>query len=123
MAKKRILIVDDAQFMRNILKKILTENGYEIVGEAENADEGVKAYKQLKPDLVTMDICMPNKSGIEAIKEIKAIDENAQILVCSALGQELLVMEAIQAGAKDFIVKPFKKEQIVETVGKILGKQ
>jgi len=120
MAKNTCLIVDDAQFMRNILKKILTSNGYKVVAEAENADGGVEAYKKHKPDFVTMDICMPNKSGIEAIKDIASYDDDAKILVCSALGQELLVMEAIQAGAKDFIVKPFKSEKIVETLGKVL---
>jgi len=118
---KKILIVDDAQFMRNILKKIFTAGGYEVVAEAENADDGVKAYQKTKPDMVTMDICMPNKSGIEAIKDITKQDVNAKILVCSALGQELLVMEAIQAGAKDFIVKPFKKEKILDTIQKVLS--
>lgn len=116
---KNILIVDDAKFMRNILKKILEGAGYNIIGEAETADEGIKLYSDKKPDFVTMDICMPNKSGIEAIKEIKKFDNNANILVCSALGQELLVMEAIQAGAKDFIVKPFKKDKILKTVKKL----
>jgi two-component system chemotaxis response regulator CheY len=118
----KVLIVDDAQFMRNILKKIFVNNKYEVVGEAENADAGVAAYKRLKPDVVTMDICMPNKSGIEAIREIIKFDKNAKILVCSALGQELLVMEAIQAGAQDFIVKPFKQEKIIETMDKIMAK-
>ena len=118
----KVLIVDDAQFMRNILKKIFINNKYEVVGEAENADAGVQAYKRLKPDVVTMDICMPNKSGIEAIRDIIKADKNAKILVCSALGQELLVMEAIQAGAQDFIVKPFKQEKIIETMEKIISK-
>jgi two-component system chemotaxis response regulator CheY len=118
--KATILIVDDAQFMRNILKKIFTAGGYEVVAEADNADDGVKAYVKSQPDLVTMDICMPNKSGIEAIKDITKADNKAKILVCSALGQELLVMEAIQAGAKDFIVKPFKKDKILETIQKVL---
>ena len=118
--EKTCLIVDDAQFMRNILKKILSQNGYKVVAEAENADQGVEAYKNHKPDVVTMDICMPEKSGIEAIKEIFAYDKDALILVCSALGQELLVMEAIQAGAKDFIVKPFKAEKILETLEKVM---
>ena len=114
------MIVDDAQFMRNILKKIFTAGGYDVVAEADNADDGVKAYVKSQPDLVTMDICMPNKSGIEAIKDITKVDNKAKILVCSALGQELLVMEAIQAGAKDFIVKPFKKDKILETIQKVL---
>jgi two-component system, chemotaxis family, chemotaxis protein CheY len=117
----KVLIVDDAQFMRNILKKIFTSNTYDVIGEADTADAGVQAFKKLKPDIVTMDICMPNKSGIEAIKDIIKADKTAKILVCSALGQELLVMEAIQAGAKDFIVKPFKKEKIIETIEKVLA--
>ncbi len=117
---KRVLIVDDAKFMRGILRKILESEKYDIVGEGETADDGIKKYSELKPDLTTMDICMPNKSGIDAIKEIIKGDKNAKILVCSALGQELLVMEAIQLGAKDFVVKPFKKEKIVETVKKVL---
>ena len=118
---KKILIVDDASFMRKILKKILSGQGYEIIAEAEDADTGIDAYKKNQPDLTTMDICMPKKSGIEAIKEIKEFDKKANILVCSALGQELLVMEAIEAGAKDFIVKPFKKDDIIETVQKVLS--
>ena len=117
---KRILIVDDAIFMRNILKKILVEHGYEIVGEAENSDAGVQAYKDTMPDMVTMDICMPEKSGMEAIKEIIQYDENAKILVCSSLGQELLVMESIELGAKDFLVKPFKKAKLIDVVSTIL---
>jgi two-component system chemotaxis response regulator CheY len=119
----KILIVDDAQFMRNILRKLFESAGHTIVGEAGTADEGVEEYAKLKPDIVTMDICMPNKSGIDAIKEIVKLDKNAKILVCSALGQELLVMEAVQAGAKDFIVKPFKKEKIIEVMEKIHAKK
>lgn len=106
--------------MRNILKKIFESEGHQIIGEANNADTGVEAYKKLKPDLTTMDICMPNKSGIEAIKLIRKFDNKANILVCSALGQELLIMEAIEAGARDFVVKPFKKEKILETLTKIV---
>ena len=118
-----ILIVDDAQFMRNILKKLFESSGHNVVGEAGTADDGVSDYMKLKPDVVTMDICMPNKSGIDGIKEIIKNDKDAKILVCSALGQELLVMEAIQAGAKDFIVKPFKKEKIVEVMEKVLTRE
>ncbi|UYP44113.1 Chemotaxis protein CheY [Candidatus Lokiarchaeum ossiferum] len=116
----KILIVDDAKFMRNILVKILTANGHQIVGEADSANEGIEKFKELSPDLVTMDICMPDKSGMEAIKEIIEIDPNAKIVVCSSLGQELMVMEAIQMGAKDFIVKPFKKEKLAEMINKIV---
>ncbi|MHA1340348.1 MAG: response regulator [Promethearchaeota archaeon] len=118
---KKVLIVDDAKFMRTLIKNILSEEGYEIVGEADNADESIEKYKALKPDLITMDICMPNKSGIEAIKEIMRIDDQAKILVCSALGQEILIMEALKLGAKDFIVKPFKKEKLLEGINKVLS--
>ena len=100
---------------------ILTEGGYDIAAEAADGQEAVEQYRKVSPDVVTMDICMPNKSGIEAIKDINNIDPDAKILVCSALGQELLVMEAIQAGAKDFIVKPFKKEKIIETLEKVIS--
>ncbi len=117
----KILIIDDASFMRKILTKIFIQKGYEVVGEAVDADSGIAAYKEIKPDLVTMDICMPLKSGIEAINEIIAYDKNAKILVCSALGQEILVMEAIEAGAKDFIVKPFKKDKVLQTIEKIIS--
>ncbi len=116
---KKILVVDDAKFMRNILRQIFEATDYEVV-EASTADEGLSQYKKEKPDIVTMDICMPKKSGIEAIKEIMAVDKGARILVCSALGQELMVMEAVKAGAKDFIIKPFKKEQILETLDKVI---
>ena len=117
-----IEIVDDAVFMRNILKRIFTENKFKIITEAETADTGVQAYKEFKPDLVTMDLMMPNKSGLEAIKEIIAFDKDARILVVSSLGQELLMMDAIQLGARDFIVKPFKKEKFLSVVAKIMKK-
>ena len=104
----RILIADDAIFMRMMIKDILTKNGYEIVGEAGTGTEAVLKYQQLKPDLVTMDIVMPEMGGIEAVKSIIKIDPNANILMCSAMGQKALVIEAIQAGAKDFVVKPFQ---------------
>ncbi len=117
----KVLIVDDAEFMRGILKKILLAYGHEIVGEAADANSGIEKYKLLKPDLCTMDICMPDKSGIEAIKEIVEFDSKAKIIVCSSLGQEILVMEAIQVGAKDFVVKPFKKEKLMETIKQVLS--
>ncbi|MHA2000455.1 MAG: response regulator [Promethearchaeota archaeon] len=117
---KTIVITDDASFMRKILSKILIQQNYEIIGQADSANAGIEAYKRLHPDLITMDICMPNKSGLEAIHEIIDFDPDAKILVVSALGQELLVMEAIEAGAKDFVVKPFKKEEIIDCVRKIL---
>jgi len=121
MAKKRVLIVDDAVFMRNMIKDIFSSGEYEIVGEAANGIEAVERYRDLKPDLTTMDIVMPFKSGIEATKEILSEDANAKIIMCSALGQESLVMEAIEAGAADFIVKPFKGEDVIAVVKKVLG--
>ncbi len=116
----RILIADDAIFMRMMIKDILTKNGYEIVGEAGTGTEAVLKYQQLKPDLVTMDIVMPEMGGIEAVKSIIKIDPNANILMCSAMGQKALVIEAIQAGAKDFVVKPFQPSRVLEAVARIL---
>ncbi|MFX1236608.1 MAG: response regulator [Promethearchaeota archaeon] len=122
--KKRVLIVDDAQFTRNILKNIMNKTGFvEIVGEGSNGKEGVELYKKLKPDMVTMDLVMPEKGGIETIEEILKIDPKALIVVVSALGQEALVLEAAKKGAKDFIQKPFKTEQILEVLERILNKK
>ncbi len=122
--KKRVLIVDDAQFTRNILKNIMNKTGFvEIVGEGSNGKEGVELYKKLKPDMVTMDLVMPEKGGIETIEEILKVDPKALIVVVSALGQEALVLEAAKKGAKDFIQKPFKTEQILEVLERILGKK
>lgn len=118
----RILIVDDALFMRNMIKEILKVEGFEIAGEASNGIEAVEKYKDLKPDAVTMDIVMPGKNGIEALKEIKEIDKNAKVIMVSALGQESLVMEALEAGAVDFITKPFKKEKVIQVLKKVLQK-
>ncbi len=119
----RILVVDDALFMRNMLKDIFTRAGYEVVGEAANGVEAVQSYGELRPDLVTMDIVMPLKSGIEALQEITAGDPRAKIIMCSALGQEALVMEAVQAGARDFIVKPFQEDRVLEVVRRAAGKE
>jgi len=116
---KRVLVVDDAAFMRMMIKDILTKNGYEVVGEAANGNEAVEKYKELKPDVVTMDITMPEKDGIAAVKEIMALDSNAVIIMCSAMGQQAMVMEAIQAGAKDFIVKPFQQERVIQALQKV----
>uniref|UniRef100_A0A7C5YEC2 Response regulator n=1 Tax=Fervidobacterium nodosum TaxID=2424 RepID=A0A7C5YEC2_9BACT len=116
----RVLVVDDAAFMRMMLKDILTKAGHEIVGEAANGVEAVEKYKELKPDVVTMDITMPEMNGIDAIKEIKKVDPNATVIVCSAMGQQAMVIEAIQAGAKDFIVKPFQASRVIEAVQKVL---
>ena len=118
---KNILICDDAAFMRMMIKDILTKNGYNIVGEAENGAKAVEKYAELKPDLVLMDITMPEMDGIEALKKIKAADANASIIMCSAMGQQAMVIESIQAGAKDFIVKPFQAERVIEAVKKVVG--
>lgn len=115
---KRVLIVDDAAFMRMMIKDILSKNGYEIAGEAENGQKAVELYKELKPDLVTMDITMPEKDGITAVKEIKQMDASARIIMCSAMGLQMMVMEAIQAGARDFIVKPFQQERVIQALEK-----
>ena len=118
---KKIMIVDDAAFMRMMIKDTLTKNGYEDLLEAADGEIAVQMYKSEKPDLVLMDITMPNKNGLEALKEIKEIDPNAKIVMCSAMGQESMVVEAIRSGAKDFIVKPFKAERVLKTVQGILG--
>jgi two-component system chemotaxis response regulator CheY len=118
---KSILIVDDAAFMRMMIKDILTKNGYEVVGEAEDGSVAINKYKELKPDLVIMDITMPEVDGIQAVKEIKKINADSQIIMCSAMGQQAMVIESIQAGARDFIVKPFQAERVIEAVKKVLG--
>ena len=117
----RVLVVDDAAFMRMMVKDILSKNGYEVVGEAENGMKALEKYQELKPDLVTMDITMPEMDGISAVKEIKKVDPNAKIVMCSAMGQQAMVIEAIQAGARDFIVKPFHADRVLEAVRKAVG--
>lgn len=116
-----ILIVDDAAFMRMMIKDVLSKNGFTICGEAENGAKAIEKFKELDPDLVIMDITMPEVDGIQAVKEIKKISSAAKIIMCSAMGQQAMVIEAIQAGAKDFIVKPFQAERIIEAVKKVLG--
>ena len=118
---KRILIVDDAAFMRMMLKDILTKNGYEVCGEAENGAKALEKYRELKPDLVTMDITMPEMDGIQALKKIKEKDSAASVIMCSAMGQQAMVIESIQSGAKDFIVKPFQADRVLEAVKKVIG--
>ena len=118
---KNILICDDAAFMRMMIKDILTKNGYNIAGEAENGAKAVEKYAELKPDLVLMDITMPEMDGIEALKKIKASDPGASVIMCSAMGQQAMVIESIQSGAKDFIVKPFQADRVVEAVQKVVG--
>lgn len=116
-----ILIVDDAAFMRMMLKDILTKNGFEVIGEAKDGSEALEKYQELKPDLVTLDITMPIVDGITALKNIKAYDSSAKCVMCSAMGQQVLVIESIQAGAKDFIVKPFQADRVIEAVNKALA--
>ncbi|KZL90354.1 response regulator [Clostridium magnum] len=118
---KKVLIVDDAAFMRLTLKTILEKNGFEVIGEAENGAVGIEKYKELKPDLVTMDITMPEMDGIEALKEIKNIDPKSKVIMISAVGQEANVRKSIVLGAKSFIVKPFKNEHVIKTLTKILA--
>ena len=118
---KGVLIVDDAAFMRMMIKDVLTKNDYEVLGEAENGKVAIEKYKELSPDLVIMDITMPEVNGIEAVKSIKENDPEARIVMCSAMGQQAMVIEAIQAGAKDFIVKPFQADRVIEAVKKALS--
>ena len=118
---KSVLICDDAAFMRVMIKDILTKNGYDVAGEAENGLKAVEKYNETKPDLVMMDITMPEMDGIAALKGIKQIDPNAHVIMCSAMGQQAMVIESIQAGAKDFIVKPFQADRVLEAVKKVVG--
>ena len=118
---KKVLIVDDAAFMRMMLKDILTKNDFEVVAEAENGKAGVAAFQKYKPDIITMDITMPEMNGIDAVKAIKAIDPNVKVVMVSAMGQQPMVIEAIQAGANDFIVKPFQPERVIEAITKVLS--
>ena len=118
---KSILICDDAAFMRMMIKDILVKNGYNIAGEAENGVKAVEKYQETKPDLVLMDITMPEMDGIQALKKIKEVDAGANVIMCSAMGQQAMVIEAIQNGAKDFIVKPFQADRVLEAVKKVIG--
>ncbi|MDF2890000.1 MAG: chemotaxis response regulator [Clostridia bacterium] len=117
----RIIIADDAGFMRRMLINILSQGGFEVVGEAENGVQAVELYKQLKPDAITMDITMPEMDGITALKEIIAYDSNAKVVMCSAMGQQFMVVEAIKLGAVDFVEKPFQTEQVVKALHKALN--
>ena len=116
-----VLVCDDAAFMRSLLSDLLVQAGLEVVGEAQTGLEAVDKFRQLKPDLVTMDILMPGMGGIEAVREIIKIDPGARVLVCSAMGEQALVLDAIRAGAKDFIVKPFQPSRVVEAVERVLA--
>ena len=117
---RRILIVDDAAFMRMMLSNILVKQGFTIAGEACDGNDAIAKYNELKPDIVTLDITMPNMDGLQAIKEIKKIDPNAKVIMCSAMGQQAMVIEAIQSGAIDFIVKPFQPERVLEAIKKAM---
>ncbi len=116
-----VLIVDDAAFMRMMLKDILSKNGYEVLGEAENGKVAVSWYEELKPDVVTMDITMTEMDGMTAVKEIKKASPDAKVVMVSAMGQQAMVIEAIQAGAADFIVKPFQPDRVLEALGKAIS--
>ena len=118
---KNILVVDDAAFMRMMIKDILTKNGYNVAGEAENGAKALEKYNEVKPALVLMAITMPEVDGMQALKNIKAADPNAKVIMCSAMGQQAMVIESIQAGAKDFIVKPFQPDRVLEAVKKVVG--
>lgn len=117
----KVLIVDDAAFMRMIIKDILTKNGYEISGEASNGLKAIEMYKKERPDVVTMDITMPEMDGISAVKGIMQLDPTARIIMCSSLGQQSMVIDAIRAGARDFIVKPFQPDRVIEAIEKVLA--
>ncbi len=117
----RVLVVDDAAFMRKVLSDALAKGGHEVVGEAANGTEAVSQYQTLHPDVTTLDITMPEKDGLEALREIIASDPGARVVMCSALGQESKVLESIKSGAKDFVVKPFQADRVLEAVGKALA--
>jgi two-component system chemotaxis response regulator CheY len=117
----RILVVDDAAFMRKMVGDALTRGGHEVVGEAGNGLEAIARYQELKPEVTTLDITMPEKDGLAALREIIELDPSAKIIMCSALGQESKVLESIKLGAKDFVVKPFQADRVLEAIGKALG--
>jgi two-component system, chemotaxis family, chemotaxis protein CheY len=116
-----VLVCDDARFIRKVLREVLSEAGYRIVGEAENGRQAVELYTELKPDLVTMDIVMPEMGGIDAVREIVRLDPNARIMMCSAMGQRSLITEAMAAGAREFVVKPFQPSRVLEAARRVLG--
>jgi two-component system chemotaxis response regulator CheY len=117
----RILVVDDAAFMRKMVSDALAKGGHEVVGEAGDGEEAVTRYRELKPEVTTLDITMPEKDGITALREIIELDPSARVVMCSALGQESKVLESIKLGAKDFVVKPFQPDRVIEAVGKALA--
>lgn len=113
---KQVLIADDAAFMRMSIKNMLVRNGYEVIGEAENGKEAVRKYKELKPDVVTLDITMPEMDGLEALRQIKSYDPKANVIIVSAMGQQAMILEAISGGAKSFLVKPFNENHVIKTL-------
>jgi two-component system, chemotaxis family, chemotaxis protein CheY len=117
----RVLVIDDAAFMRKMLGDVLSKAGHEVVGEGANGNEAVEQFQQLRPDIMTLDITMPEKDGLTALKEILSVEPTARIVMCSALGQESKVLEAIKAGARDFVVKPFQADRVVDAIGKALA--
>ena len=117
----RVLVVDDAAFMRKMVSDALAKGGHEVIGEASNGVEAVERYKELAPEVTTLDITMPEKDGISALQDILALDPSARVVMCSALGQESKVLEAIKSGAKDFVVKPFQPSRVLEAVQRVLG--
>ena len=117
----KIVVVDDAKFMRITLGNILTKANHEVIGEAENGEEAIELYRKLQPDLMTMDITMPVKSGLDAMKEIKKEFPSAKVIMCSAMGQQKMIVEAIEAGAKDFIVKPFDEGRVLDAINRVLS--
>ena len=117
----RILVVDDAVFMRKVVSDALAKSGHEVIGEASNGQEAVERFQELSPDVTTLDITMPEKDGLAALKEILSVEPAAKVVMCSALGQESKVLEAIKAGAKDFVVKPFQPDRVLDAIGKALG--
>lgn len=117
-----VLVVDDALFVRQAMKKILEANGHTMIGEADSGETAVEKYKELKPDVVLLDITMPGMGGVEALKQLKAIDPDVKVIICSSMGQQSIIAEAIQIGAKDFVVKPFKEENVIASLEKVLAK-
>jgi two-component system, chemotaxis family, chemotaxis protein CheY len=117
----RVLVVDDAAFMRKMVSDALAKGGHEVVGEAANGVEAVARYQELRPEVTTLDITMPEKDGLAALKDIIALDPGARVVMCSALGQESKVLEAVKSGAKDFVVKPFQPDRVIDAVGKALA--
>ncbi len=117
----RVLVVDDAAFMRKMLGDALAKGGHEVIGEGANGDEAITRYQSLRPDITTLDITMPEKDGLAALREILTLEPSAKVIMCSALGQESKVLEAIKSGAKDFVVKPFQPDRVLDAIGKALG--